>query len=105
MAGEAYLEDVRQELDNKRDFYPSVSQDFIMVIEAIHDFLDEVQEQIDEFEDAVDDFNQALQEAAAEGISTPPDFYFDGGRLPTQDDIDEMESKEEELQSEIDDLE
>lgn len=104
--GNAYLQDVRDELNSRREAYPSVSQDYIHVLNTIDEVLDEVEAQIDMQEQMVIEFNDAMAEAASEGITLANTlfFFYDRGRLLTQNEVGLMSANQQQLEFEVESI-
>lgn len=104
LAGELTIDDARNLIDDARDTFPNISQDYIALIDRTEAVLADVTRMIEEQEDAVDEFNDAASDF---GI----DFDHPGDRLLTSSELfeldrlrDDMEDQMQEIADEIEDI-
>ncbi len=103
-SGELTIGDARSMIDEARDTFPDISQDYIALIERTNEVIKDVQLLIDVQEEAVEEFNEAAREFDLE-FDHPGDRLLTSFELVELDRLrDEMEDRMQEVADEIEDL-
>jgi hypothetical protein len=83
LAGQSSLTDARGRVEVARTSWPSVSQDFVPILDQLEPFFQDVADTIDEQHNLLADFNSAVS-----GFG--PTFPIPDDRLLTQEDLEEI---------------
>lgn len=97
-AGELRPAEARIQLNLRRAAYPGVGLDYVRVIEAFGQVVDEVEEAVGEQNKALDALNASIGEQGET-------FSFDRTRLLTVDEREELEELQEDFEREQEDRE